>query len=564
MRTPAALPRLALGPLLLAVALGTAGFAAGWMFRPETDPSPATTPLPPSRADSGAGDARMDAPTGSTRSRAPSTPAGAARLPPAQAHARLAAWVAAGCPRLEPMEVHTLLNAWSDAAPWDALAFVHGAPQFRGRTEAYRIPLTRIATVNPEAAAAWINRELTDPGIRGSVFEGVVRLTMVDHPETALELACGARTIPSYVVSQIVDRLAFKNPPAALAWFGQRLSEAERKSHASDLAKGWLRSDPVAARDWCLQQAGTPHGEGVLRALALDLAGRAPEELGLLFALPSLPLSTRISVLHEVGYSRPDVVLDHLPGLPAKEARGIFLGMFDSLFGEDPGAAVELGRSLLPPDVLHEHVRSSWNRWADSDRPGALAWAAAIGDTDVKRQLALEQQKHEICRSPADFLAGVSTTPSDPDTRGLLEVALTSYAYREPSEAAAWFSQRVATVEPGHARTIAEVYAYQNAPAAVAWAQSLPLGPARDAACTILIDHHAVQRKVPEFASLVAGISDPVLQTQATYRVFCAISDREVAERWLDAQPLPAEVRASWIAIASFHDGPAPISFWPD
>lgn len=552
MRTPAALPRTALGPLLLAVTLGSAGFAAGWMYRAESDPSSAATSAPSSHTDGvAAGDVPADMSLASTDAPPRAARAGPANLTAAQARERLSAWVAAGCPQLEPPEFYRLLETWSASSPWDVLAFVHGAPQFRKRTDAYQVPLAHIAADSPTAAAAWISRELTDPGTRDTVLNGVIQLTMADHPGAALELSRGAASVHSYMVSQMVNRLAFRDPAAALAWFEQRFSDAERANHADDLAEGWLRADPAAARRWCLEQAGAPHAERVLRTLAVHLAEQAPGELDAVFSLPSFTTAAKVSVLHEVGNSRPDVVLDHLSMLPAENARTVFLGMFETLFTEDPGAALEVGRSLVPADVLNRRVRAAWSRWAESDRPGALAWAAASGDAEVRRQVALVQQRQEIRRAPAAFLASVDATPSDAETRELVDAAISSYTHQAPREAAAWFASRAGSLDPGHARTVAEIYAYQDASEAVTWAQALPPGPARDAACMALLDHRNVQRKVAEFHSLVGGIGDPVLQTQAAFRVFCALADREAAERWLEAQPLSAEVRASWIAIAS-------------
>lgn len=247
MRTPAALPRLALAPLLLATVLGAAGFGAGWMFRSGAVDVPAAAPAPREEDRSSAARGPLShestQPTHAGPAATRASPSGPA---PAVAKARLTAWVAAGCPRGDADEITGLLEAWSRAEPWEALAFIHGAPQFRGRTYAYRIPLATLAAGSPAAALAWMQRELPDPPMRESVAEDVIHRLIRDHPHAAFEIARAELPSRTYLFSNTYSRLADTDPAAALAWFG-RFTAQERGETVAELAQGWLAADRPAA-----------------------------------------------------------------------------------------------------------------------------------------------------------------------------------------------------------------------------------------------------------------------------------------------------------------------------
>lgn len=551
MRTPAALPCLAPAPLLLATALGAAGFGAGWLFRSGAVDVPAAAPAPREEVRSTAAreplshEATQPTQAGPAATRAsPSGPA------PAVAKARLAAWVAAGCPRGDVDEITGLLEAWSRAEPWEALAFIHGAPQFRGRTDAYQIPLGMLAAESPAAALGWMQRELPDPSMRKSVAEDVIHCLIRDHPQAAFEIARAELPSRSYLFSNTYGRLADTDPAAALAWFG-RFSAEERGVTVAELAQGWLAADRLAATTWCLAQGDQPHAAGAVRALVEFLIRNDPAAVSTLLADPSIALPTRLFAVHRLGSSDPAIALELLPSLPRKEAASAFASMFDSLFSEDPASAIDLGRSLLTADALARHVCHEWRRWTRSDPAGAQAWAAALADPELRRQIDTEKRTQAVRHDPAAYLASAAPRPGDAEAAQMINLAISTLTEDDPAEAARWFARHTDVAEPNHARRIARRLMTTGVEPALAWVQTLPTGPARDAAHVALIEAGATRDDTAPLVQLLEQLGDPVLQVRTRFQAYCIMHERDPAgaTRWLEQQPLPPDVRTSWLAI---------------
>ena len=551
MRTPAALPRLALAPLLLATVLGAAGFGAGWMFRSGAVDVPAAAPAPreEDRSSAARGPLSHEAtqPTHAGPAATRASPSGPA---PVVAKARLTAWVAAGCPRGDADEITDLLEAWSRTEPWAALAFIHGAPQFRGRTYAYRIPLATLAAGSPAAALAWMQRELPDPPMRESVAEDVIHRLIRDHPHAAFVIARAELPSHTYLFSNTYGRLADTDPAAALAWF-DRFTARERGETVAELAQGWLAADRPAATAWCLAQGDQPHAAGAVRALVEFLIRKDPAAVPAVLADPSVALPTRLLAVHRLGSSDPAIALELLPSLPRDEAASAFASMFDSLFSEDPASAIDLGRSLLTADALAQHVRHEWRRWTRSDPAGAQAWAAALADPELRCQIDSEKRTQAIRHDPASYLTSATPTPGDAEAAQLINLAISTLAENDPAEAARWFAHHADVAEPNHARRIARRLMTTCIEPALAWVQTLPSGPARDAAHVALIEAGATRDDAAPLMRLVEQIGDPVLQVRTRFQAYCIMHERDPAgaTRWLEQQPLPPDVRTSWLAI---------------
>jgi len=356
---PSAAPlRLVLSPVLLALMLGAAGFAAGWWLRPEVHAGVAppsasgrdATPVSSAPESDEVGDPIEPIASGRARPVAgPSAP------DPTIARARLAAWVEAGCPGGEGHEISQLLEAWSRGDAAGALAFVHGAPCFRGRSYAYRIPLAHLALADPDAMIAWIQRELPVE-LRDDVLARTVSHLGNLDPARAMALAVDATGDQAHVVTQALEKLTAADPEAARAWF-ERLDVATQKHGASDFAHEWLSRDRARAGAWCLAQQGQPWGPSVLRMLVRHLAHEAPAELPAVLALPGLPPDVPINALSYLGMSDPATALDIASRLPPDIVGVAVDQMFGTLFHESPDAAIELARGTIAPEALARHVR---------------------------------------------------------------------------------------------------------------------------------------------------------------------------------------------------------------
>jgi hypothetical protein len=457
--------------------------------------------------------------------------------------------VAAGCPGGDAREISRLLEAWSAVQPWEALAFVHGAPQFRGRSYAYRIPLARLAEISPDEMLAWVRQELPDD-MREDVMVRSLRHLGETRPDLAIELA--VRHVPEnpHLTSQMLEHLAARDPVAASDWF-ERLGTDARKASAADLALAWLRKDRARATAWCLAQQGQPWAGRVMRALADHLASTAPSELPAILASPGLSPELRLNAIRRLSDSEPALALELAAALPIEMSHTVVADMFEQLFLDSPDSAVELARSALAPEEFSRRVRMQWSRWCNSDRPAALAWAASATDPEVRRQIGLELQTQSIRRDPAAYLSATTPGTGSPDHPELLQLALSRLAETDPDQAVVWSRIHGATLTADGASSIGARLADNNPTKVLPWLQALPAGAARDAACATVAEIGAGGKDVAAFAHLIGMIGDPVLQTRATFRTYQVMFARNTAaaEQWLALQPIGEDVRTSWQAI---------------
>ncbi|MFT3829394.1 MAG: hypothetical protein QM691_06765 [Opitutaceae bacterium] len=470
---------------------------------------------------------------------------------PALANPReqLVALLASPNPVAHWSEIDRVLTAWAETDPRSALAFVHNAPRFPLRNPALVIPLAALARREPAAVADWLRANAVESDRRSLADQIVVALADTHAHEAVVLATTGDLRVASHLLGYSIGRLAATAPADAIALYAS-LDDNVRQHTAQLLAGTWAEKDPVAALNWCESLHGDPAENAAATGVLLQLAQASPREAAAALLRLRPPAEAACSALQTIAQSEPALAFDCLASLPAAQAAAGSRALADTLFGTDPERATALLRQHVPTAELAAALRSAWNNWRDSDRPAAEAWADNATDPQLRAHVLAFRLADAAEADPTVLLATVEAFPEAGAERDVVQSALANIP---AADAARWIAAHPEFATRETAVQIARGLTATDATVAANWARTLPSGELRDRALATVAINGAEPATAADSADALAAIADPQLQLAARFQTFRTLrqQDAAVAQAWLEAQPVSAELGASWEAIAA-------------
>ncbi len=417
-----------------------------------------------------------------------------------------------------------VLASWAEGRdPLGAVAAAKRLPPGEGKTDFVHLVFLHWGRIDPAAAMGAIS-QIENAETRRLVQNEIIGNLANINPAGAFQLLRGLPVSPQAIATyaELFSKWAAQNPPAAFAALGEIAAVAARNTATQSVIRSWLALDPVAAFDAAQTLPAGAARDGAVADCVLVLAWEDPaaaaeyvarlspganrnrlvEALAVAWA-DSDPFSALTWLEHtadESGYTQAvKQFLANLNDLHAVEALNYFMSLPDDR---------QRNRNLLTVLAV----------MAKSDGPGALDWAkvnltGAAYDNAVKvvlgqlveanpplastivNQLPAGADRDELIKRIAEPLARLDfagaiawaqNLPADV-TNASREEALSTIvktmAERDPAAAAREVIGLAADPAAASAMaTVADTWAKADSNAALAWAETLPSGAARDGA----------------------------------------------------------------------------------
>jgi len=488
----------------------------------------------------------------------PTTDKNASALAPgiAELGQQLTAFLAMPNPSNTWSEIDDCLTAWAEIDPWTALEFVRTAPRFPQRLNALAIPLAKIAASDPNKATDWLLGHLSLPD-RNELRAQLVARIAEDHPHEATVLALAdPAALSSSFVEYALGQLAASAPADALAVL-DTLPPQEREQAAGAIASNWAKHDPDAAIRWCQSLGDRDYSSNATRSALGELAGDTPGAAVAALARLRPPVNVTVDVLRQIATADAGLALGALASLPADQQAAATKAIATAAFDSAPDKLLALLHANVPAADIAPALRTAWIDWRYSDRTAAEAWAARTTDPTARNVIAQIELENLTTADPDLFLSSIDSIPAAQLETEAIQTALGS---TRPATAANWIAGHPTLVPPEVVAQTAANYFQADRQAATLWATNLPAGESRDRALSSVASSWGQAGDSTAADTALAAIANPQLQTASRFRVFNVLhgNNSEVALKWLAAQPLSAEVRASWEAIGSAAADPAP------
>lgn len=461
-------------------------------------------------------------------------------------------WVAAECPDKNLGCARECLRRWAEHDADAALAFVHASPRFAQRNSAYAIPLGIIGRKEMPRVIGWMRGNLPEVD-RSAVGECVIGDIMREYPRQAMELAVADEIpIPAYCFTQIMQMMARVSIADAQQMFTD-LPESEKTAAADGFAMALARNDPKGAVAWCMQQQGAPYGQSTMEAVFRTIAQTAPAELPALFDLHGAQLSEDIlrSTMYFATSQNPAVAIEIMQKLPPEKRQRYGSDIVLALFDTDADQAVAAASVLLPEAAQFDQIYRGFEMWAQSDRKAAEAWLESEADAGLREQI---RTKKQVESDPLGFLTSAGAHGNDSFAAQRVDEALRILSDHNAPDAVGWL---LANPEQITAQRLSQVrrMAGGNIPITMPDICAMPDGGARQATIGFMADTWVAAANWNDAAELVPMIDDAGRRDALRFKIFSAMmaqpSHQENARQWLATQPLSAEVRASWEAVAA-------------
>jgi hypothetical protein len=240
----------------------------------------------------------------------------------------------------------------------------------------------------------------------------------------------------STVRTQVLERWASEDLPAALA-YAQKLDRMSlRHNSVQIVARVWADQDPRAAMTWAKGLTDRGLAQRVMSSIIGEFALRFPQETMAWLQEPGSPGGRWLHVsqaFRGMADKDPAAALPYFDQLTNFRDRQSAAQAIASRWGErDPFAALEWAKNLQPPRLRQETLSSvfnSWPRetlsqaaalamglpsgaireaaissvagnWAQKDIQGAVAWAQSLSDPQT-RDTAMSQLSHRWAQEDA-------------------------------------------------------------------------------------------------------------------------------------------------------------------
>ena len=510
----------------------------------------------------------------------------------AEQRAFLEKWAAAGYPAKNAGEAQVCLKRWSRNDPESALKFVHHAPDFPDRNNAYPAPLAQIGKTAISRVIAWMRENLSNAepdkvpaaadapvyiGTRGNLYgtdrnkvAGSVIFELCYYEQSgrpAAELAfADGFSVPGHAFGWILEALARVNAADALEMFS-KVPDSKRDDASRGLVRAWVEKDFEAAVEWCAKQHGASYSTSINQVIVAHCAQHRPEEMPALVArlrvdLNDFPynysraVNLTISRDLQAGFG---LVKMMSPENRSYHAWELARKAFDSGSDQAVATAKEL---LRPAGQLADRLRNSgWERWVQSDRKAAEAWCDTLPDAALREQLKTMDM---ITAEPRAFLAlAASRAPGTFSGRQIANAlnALIS----EDGQSGVDAAKRWLLAHPEHITERSLEGGPKSMPLdynfTLVEIGALPAGKSRDVVLSSVVERWLWARDWEQLTKAIPLYQDAAKQNALRFQVFTKMyldggsdgdSDgaREAARQWLAEQPLPGEVRASWEVLA--------------
>jgi hypothetical protein len=260
-------------------------------------------------------------------------------------------------------------------------------------------------------------------------------------------------------VQVFVDSIAFNEIPAALLFFQRQEQTQVLQDLQPLLIRKGAATDPQAAAKWAEQVPA-----GSVRSASIT-------GVGVVWANQDLQAAAGWARELAEGEDR-EIGLSHVAYEAART---------------EPTFALELTADLAANDARDELIRHAARQWAAQNPKDALAWASELTNPTLREQL----------------LSDIATAWGDTDPRSAAELAVQSlpagrsqedaflgiaqqWVQKEPERAAAWVFEFPESFQPTALESVVKIWASSDAPHATKWVESLPSGPLRDTALSVL------------------------------------------------------------------------------
>jgi hypothetical protein len=405
----------------------------------------------------------------------------------------------------------------------------------KDRKTALTAVLTAWAAKKPYETLAWIEENGKGDETRSALYN-VFRTIAQTDPEEAIALAERSKSMTSStgivnVNTSYLYAIWAETDPRAAATKALAIPNSQERSNALwSLASAWAQADPAAAWDWglTLERAGDrnavfrniitavtndgdtsqaiafldslPPGQGrseAMQQVASVLANSDPEQafaFVMEHAVNDRDRQAASNVLQQWAKSDPakafEIALNDLE--PGNARRNALQSVINEVANRDPALAREMLEKLEGKD-LENIAYSAANALARQDREGALAWAEALPEGDLKGN-ALSSIFSDWGRE--DPLQAVNHGLKIEDAKvrqRSLGNALGAWAYQDAVEAMTWAVENLAKEDQETLIPQSLLYQWvdQDAKAASEWVAALPEGNLRNRSVSNLVSSWA-------------------------------------------------------------------------
>ncbi len=438
------------------------------------------------------------------------------------------------------------------------------------RDELVHSLLFMLQNADPANALALVGKALSDPAERDAYIKRTLVMAASRDPQLALKelakLPLGPQTPEEYAA--VFDGWA-SDPGAAAAAAAAAAAIPIGESRARALravSDEWSREDPKAALDWA---SALPSTDSVALKQALIEAAAQQPALAAQYLGDLQDASGRAAAISAIaaGMAKtdPGAALDWLDQTATGAAYDNSVkSILASSARSDPAAAAMLLNKITDPGDRQAVIASLAGTWGKANPQAALAWAQTLPDADAtSRSAALSSIVASWSKSdPAAALAFVQNSPDPTAYLAAAPTLAQVMAQTDPQAALAWANSLPAGAAKDQALSNVLVHLAQGGNFTDAWntASGLPAGPGRDLAMSNVIA--ALSSSDPAKAASLLGQMDlgganlTAVQTIATAWIQ---QDAQAATQWINGLPTgnQRDAAATQLVMAEIPTRPA-------
>lgn len=427
--------------------------------------------------------------SGSSPAAAAATPAEPSRAPASDPAATVRAGLeqARGLsdPRARARAFGTLLQGWAETDPEAALAYLRRMPRGAEFSLGLRIVLHALATRDIERAlrlAAELAGTREDRAIYSELFS---RMAQADAATAIQRLAL----VPSgegraNALRAVADAWARSDPAAALAW-ARSLPDEDRPPAMETVLRELTEREPARAIELAQQTLSGPALERTVFEALRRLAAADPREAaGLVRLLPPGEMQTLVAVDVAGSLAGQDVgaALAWVDTLPAGPAQSLALNQVIAHWARRDPAGAGRHVAALPPGPLQEGAALQLGAIWGAEPAAALAWSGTLPEGKTRRDAVAAIVSGWAQREPEAATRWTAAQPAGAVSSAAFEGALSYWILQDAPAVREFVRELAGDVQVRAATAIAPALAQKDPLATLAWAESLPLPPARDAA----------------------------------------------------------------------------------
>ena len=349
-----------------------------------------------------------------------------------------------------------LLARWAEEKPADALAWVKAKDAPDTRVGDYRALFQAWSAKDLAGSMAGL-KKIGDANLQINLQNGILGMLTLANPQSAMDLlhSLPQSTQSAYSLSYIYYFWGGLDPQAAAASALKLPATAARKYALQDLAYSWAQEDPQAAIAFA-QSLPPSETRSYAAGWALD------------------PLSQQ----------DPKAAATFLATMPSGDIRNELIPELATNWAQqDPPAALAWAQSFATGKTYDDAVQNVLGEMGKTDPAGAAAFIAQMPDAST-RDGAIDQLASTWAQSDlTGALAWAQSLPtSEGDARAsALKDVMSAWGQNDPASAAEFLGQNFSN-DPNFnavAQQLAGQWVAADPSAALAWAETLPPGPAQ-------------------------------------------------------------------------------------